>query len=497
MNKGKPRYGERTAGAIALFMLLMIMMLAMLAGIDLAAAKEAESNTTQTDASLLITKLERNITSLKERGFNTPRLDDALMDAKASYADRKFDQVLRLYSESILTISKMMYVSSEINMTSMLLDEAKKRELNISESMGHYTLSLSDFRNNNLDAAQKEIAQSKELVTDQLMTESTMIIADLKELAAALASTGINANAVNRTTADILAAERSKDFIRLFILASRISEMNTSIAGLLTIKEKMNRLEADGYSINRINDTIAELESLLDAGEYTQLSKRYNETISLIGKIYSVDKGIKKTEAGIGSPELAGIDLTEASELLNTSKSEFDLENYEKSEDYLARAKASLAEAEQANIFATILNKAKMRFDPISFLKKNWLSLILAILIGGIVIKVGGLFLVLKKSEQKLAKLKKEEEAITELMIKLQEEYFKEKIIDKDTYAAENNSFEKRLTQISEEIPLLIIRIKEKREKLAKMRMSKHKTADDHKATDHSKAETDSTSTNK
>jgi len=460
---------------------LMLIMTIILISICLTEAKEAESNTTQTEASLLISKLERNITSMKERGFNTPRLDDALADAKATYADRKFDQVLELYSESMLTISKMIYISNNLNITSMLLDEAKKRELNISESMSHYTLSLSEFRNNNIDTAQKEIMLSKELVSGQLMTESTKITTELKELAAALASTGINTNKVNRTTAEILAAERSKDFIKLFILASKISEMNKSIAELLAINEGMNQLEAEGYRTQRIKDTVAELESLLDAGEHSQISKRYNETMTLMGKIYSINADIKETEVKMISPELEGIDLTEASELLNTSKSEFELENYDKSEDYLARARASIEEAEQAHIFATILNKAKMRFNPILFIKKNWTYIIMMIIIGGIVIRVGGLFLILKQSEQRLAKLQKEQEAITELTKKLQEDYFREKVIDKETYTAENSNFEKRSTQISEEIPMLIIKIKEKHDKLAKMRLLKDKAEDNNK----------------
>lgn len=449
---------------------ISIFLLASLALLSALSSQASAANATKDDVSFMLSKLEKSISDLKSQGFNTIRLDDKLADMASQYANGRYDDAQRTYIESTSLITRMVYLTGLINSTGLLLEEAKKRGLETGDAGILYTAGTGEFRSNNFESAQVSLEKSQSLAIASLKNESAKIVEELKLMNATLSETGMSVPSLSKTIDEVVAAERANDMIRLFAAVRNIELISTSVSQLKAITQGIAELEEKGYRSGRAKDSLAEMSYILETGEYAAASELYNKTMAMIAKISLLDEELKNISDRLESPELTGIDFGETKDLINLSRSEFMLENYERSEEYLSQAKTSIEETEQAHIFTSILNKARAKFDLVGFLKRNWLKTIIILALLYAAVKAAMLIIRLKLDEKKLDSLKKEQAAIIDLTKKLQMDYYKHNVIDKETFLAESDNYEKRSTAISGEIPLLESSIKEKKEKIYKLR---------------------------
>ncbi len=447
----------------------MLLVVGVLLLISLSVQASAQ-NATKDDVSFMLSKLEKSISDLKEQGLNTIRLDDSLAEMTSQYANGRYDDAAKTYAESTSMINRMVYLTRLINSTGLLLEEAKKRGLETGDAGSQYTAGVGEFRSNNFEAAQISLEKSQSLAVAALKNESKRIVEELKLMSASMNESGMSVPALDKTIEEVLAAERANDMIRLFTAVRDIGLINTSVSQVKALTQGIAELEENGYENSRAKDSLQEMTYFLEASDYSTASQLYNQTMTMIAKIPWLDEELKKTAARLESPELEGIELSEAEDLINLSSSEFLLENYEQAEDYLNQAKVNIEETEQEHIFTSILNKARAKFDIIGFLKRNWLKTIIILALLYAAARAAMFIIRLKLDEKKLDELKKEQLAIVDLTKKLQMDYFKHNVIDKDTFQGESDNYEKRSTTISGEIPLLESSIKEKKEKIYKLK---------------------------
>ncbi|MBN1793048.1 hypothetical protein JW826_05180 [Candidatus Woesearchaeota archaeon] len=472
-----PAIENRTSGQrvthIALLTLTMICILTMtlmlalvLTPMTLAATT---STTTEFEAQQMIARAEKSITDIKSSGHQTPLLDDLLVEMKLDMLYGDYDKVSETYNTTKSHIDKLTALEDMTKQIESLMEEAIGRGINITGVSVHYNIGVGEFKKNSFETAERELSTSKELLVNSLKNQSADMKSGLEALENLNLEQELGLSIINKSIAEVSQYEERDDYMNVFATLSKTSQMNESLHQIIILKETINRLEAEGKRTERFNDQMRELMTLFEEEDYAGLGILFNETQTIIYQAKEVVAGLAEIDQRLASPEVQGIDFTEAQELLEISKEELALENYEKSRDYMDRAKSLIEEIEKEHLLTTLINKSKAKYNPVKFLKENWLYIILGVLMLRFFTKVSMSAGKIAVYEHQIRKLEREQEVIIELMRGLQEEYYLTKEIDKDTYEAEKANFEQRSSEINKEFPVLTAKIKKEQDKLAKV----------------------------
>ncbi|MBN1503415.1 hypothetical protein JW930_07790 [Candidatus Woesearchaeota archaeon] len=427
---------------------------------------------TKTEAENLVYKLEKNVSYLKSAGFTTIRIDDGLDDMRYRLASGDYDYVYATYFDLTSLIEELLYLDMLINKTSILIEEAEKRELDLGDTLLEYNAGVSEFQNNNFEASKTRLENSYNSVVEKLEGKSAGILEQYSLIMEQAANNSIATQSINTTLLSLRRAQKENDFATIFLMANEIDMINASINMLIEIKQEILALQIAGYSTKRMDDIYFELEHLVNSKDYTNLFSRYKETVRLIDTVYKLDQDINDTRIRIQNPELQGIDFSESEYYLNLSVFEFKSENYEQSENYLKQANDIFHETERKHLFASIVSKAKHKLSPLEFLKKNWWKLLIILPILLLSYKITRYYIMLWLLRLRIDKLQKEHKAIIELTKKLQLDYFKHKLVDKSTYTQQYSEFEIRRSNIEEELPYLESELEQESNKLEEIKHS-------------------------
>ncbi|MBN1156740.1 hypothetical protein JXA85_03930 [Candidatus Woesearchaeota archaeon] len=412
-----------------------------------------KSNVSDNQAGFTIAILQENITSIGEQGFDVARFEDSINDMRSLKDAGENDKVMEKYYETVSLIRKMFYLNDLIEKDKVLIEEAERQGLNTTMALLYYNLGSNEFRNGNFESAEASLAKSDSAVIGLLSGKSGKAIERLKSIPQQVNDEEL-VKLLEKLVNETLLAEKNKDFSRLFITTASIEEINHSVISLEHLKSSIENLELAGYKTKRLRDSFAGMIELFRERKYDEVIIMYNSTVAIMEKIRYIENETASLTEETRRQEYNGIDFSEAEHYINSSLREFSFENYEKSEEYLVKAKSLASKIEQKHLFTSMLNRAKMRLNIVEFLKKNWWKIIVLLVIASAVAVTTYNLLLLKSLERNLENLRKEQHTITEMTKTLQLDYFKHKTIDNETYKEGYSDFDRRMSRIKEEIPL-------------------------------------------
>lgn len=485
----KPEAAGRQSIRRALPLLSMLTIITVITIISCIAMQEVQAvqpKTTELEASGMASRLTNQISNLKEESYPTTRLEDMLAEMKNKIANLDFEGAAETYNQTLAQIEKLRELKEEIIQIDALLAEAEARNINTTNIMRYYTLGMGDYQNNNFESAEPNLDASKQELVKELSPYSTEMKKSMVELLNLSIEKNATSKVLNDTITKIEEYEKKEDYVHIFIELSKLNILNKTTHQIISLSESLSRMKSEGKKTSRFDDSLQEMTMLLEAKDYDGFSQLYDNTTSIMDMTRNLASGISQAEEKLKSPDLEGIDLSEAEELLSISKSEYELENYEKAESYLQRAKERIADLEKEHVFMAILNRTKAQYDPIGFLKKYWLPIIIAAVLLYLLLKLSKSVFKIVIYDGQMRRLEHEQDTIVELMRQLQKDYYMTKEIDRDTYEAEKNNFEKRTSEINKEFPVMTAKIQKEQERLGRIfsitRRRKYKTAKEKRA---------------
>lgn len=413
-------------------------------------------NATQPEAGLALSRLTRDVDALRDEGYPTARFDDAVMDMQLLYAQGDYVSAMLREAETRRLIEAMLAFDGRRQTVEELLKEAERFGLDATGPRLSLTQAESEYGKLNYEGAKAHQARAFDDVILLLEPKSGEAMARASALAAELEQAGIPLAKVNETVAGLEAAARERDYLSLFLLARDLESMDASIRSLIDLEREIALLRSEGYPTTRLRDRFLELERLFSEGSYPEFGVFYAETGRLIASVYATAELNARTRARIGAPEVLGIDFSRVEDLLVLSDEELALENYERARDYAKEASTLAEETEQDHLFMTVLNRAKGRLNLFAFLRVHWWQSLIVVSILSLLALVG---LTLGKTEYlalRIRRLVHERETIRDLLTRLQWDYYKLHVIDKESFIATTNQYQQRLDTIDETLPLLL-----------------------------------------
>lgn len=224
------------------------------------------------------------------------------------------------------------------------------------------------------------------------------------------------------------------------ISAAQVGKLDAE-AAIKDAEDNIERMMAAGFTVRVIDSILTEAKEEYEAGFYgftIQLCARINTTTNQAFKTYA-ELNDARTE--IGKKSEKGLDVTDASDLLELAQLEFDKENY-------AEAKRLVTEALVATEVAELINTPTFG----GYLKKYWFVLLLAIIVIVVAFVIGYPKLEESRLAGRMDNLRREEKLVEKLMEETDTRYYKQANIGKGEYTRMRDEHEKRLAKIRADI---------------------------------------------
>ena len=257
-----------------------------------------------------------------------------------------------------------------------------------------------------------------------------------------------------------------------FTLAQRSINATDARSAIDLAKIDMQEMMDSGFSIIRINDTIAEATNYYDAQKALEEKTGqgdYSTVISLTDKISSIKK-----EAFDTYDELSALkkkldessqkqDAAEAEAIYNEAMQEFKDERYAQANDKIEECYAKIIELQAAFTRVKAIYEASTKTIA-GFFSRNYVTIL--IVLGVLLV----LYIALRRRiyraiiRRKIRKLELEKEILNDLIRKAQEEYFKKGAISEGNYRIRVTKFAELIRDINRQIPIMTMKLEKETE---------------------------------
>lgn len=429
----------------------------------------ANRTVTEQDASLALGKANQILAEMSSQGFGVARVKDLIEEARREMVMKNYEKVILLTDEISDLKQKAADVQAQIKNAKSIISDAKKNMIDATEPEALLNLSIVEFALENYEGSQNLIESSIGKLKINTEEEIKIILGNLYILKNNSLNNGFNSTRLRDTISNAENALKTAEQRKIRELKPEFLNLNSSINLLIVAKKDIDEMAEAGLGISRISASFNEAKLALELGFYDRIEPISKNIRELELRAFDIDLNIKKAEAKIDEARRYGVEINEAYLLLNSSKNEFELENYEEAEKLLKQSFETAEKIVSESLLFGTISKSELRISAINFLKKFWwLILIIATIfyvLGFIVFQRVSIAML----EHILKRLQSEQEGLIELIRKVQTSYFKDKTIDKSTYELTINKYQDRIIQIKEKMPLLKEKLARKRDNALKL----------------------------
>jgi|GEM_PF-4932192 len=211
---------------------------------------------------------------------------------------------------------------------------------------------------------------------------------------------------------------------------------------LLDAEGAIRNMTDAGFNVGGENNLLTQAKAALDKKDLAGAKKLADEILRLEEKAFTVNNGIKDLESKITDAVAGGRETTESTKALGLAKEAFGRGDYDLAESRLSAASLTFTIESQ-------------RINAVQFLLRWWWAVIIASAIVSFLAISVRRELIMWNLTRRLAALHEEEKALTELMTRLQKEYYKERTVPKLEFYRNMYEYEKRLEKVRESIAKL------------------------------------------
>ncbi|MBS3130902.1 hypothetical protein J4212_00560 [Candidatus Woesearchaeota archaeon] len=420
-----------------------------------ASAQNQSSVYTLAQAKESIKNSQNAVNYMQGLGLNTDYARDMLNDANIFLENGDYGSVIETGGSIMALRDDAVSLRKKISNSRELLEDGKKLSLNVSGIEELLNQGTADFEIGNYEASSPSIEKSLAGISSLLGKQLESLIPAADSLQNLASGQGIELSAVNSASEEIRKKLSAGDFTGTSVLKSRILALNSSVHGLVSIRESVRYAESMNITHARFNDLYNEAFLSIELGQYANAEKAADESANLRGFMGSFQEERKNAEALIGELHATNLDASGPEKLLAQADEKFLLEDYGQAESLARSAAMGAQEVKASSLLFGVVSKSRIKFSLLEFLKKYWWAAALAAIAAG----VSGIFiyriLSARLLRMKISSLRKEEKAMIEMIKKSQADYFARKSISRESYNLAVDQYQERLLRIKEELPVL------------------------------------------
>jgi len=274
----------------------------------------------------------------------------------------------------------------------------------------------------------------------------------------------------------------------------------TALNALLQAEKDMQEMRSAGFGVVWVNDTLIEAKKYFEGEDYTDLLKDLMrirdpekrekakaliiEAQEKIGYPVDYEKVLEKTKEiskrkaqayditdsiGVYGSRIKKfedtMDMTEALEILDKARTEFEEERYDGAVKLLSQIDQKIEDIRSENTIVRALYRASKE-TTLNFIKEHYIGISITLIIFIAVFLLSYNRIRVKTLNKKIKDMEIEKQVLTELMKKAQTERYKKATMPKKTYDTKMARYKERIQQIKQQLPVVQARL----DKLAKMK---------------------------
>jgi hypothetical protein len=389
------------------------------------------------------------IKTMKDSGMNVWRIEELLVQAKNAFSNNETDRTSRLLIEIKALKEKTLEIDSKLKKEKDVITFLKDANISTGIIQEEYSKAISEFALGNLVGTEEHL--NKVISENRIILgrRYNYLLGELNE--SVFTGLGIKKDVMKQKEDMLKTSINERDFTKIKLLEKEIILTKKILSELDQAKKKMD--EMSSRNIPRFSDMFNEAKLRIEINQLDEAEKISGSLNELFEKEKKVSEKIAVLEGKISEYKLDGIDASVAEANLESIKKEYDVNNYEKAEKVLDENILLLETLKEEHLISGSLEtKSRMSFGD--FIKMNWW--IIAVLL----VAMASAYLLLHKRVEKsyysriVEKYKREKQAITEIMKKMQDDYFNKKIISKGEYEQKMDELQEKLAYIDGKMPI-------------------------------------------
>ena len=425
---------------------------------------------TEQDASLSINKAENKISYLNTIGISTARLSDLLNDAKISFEAKNYQEVADTGAQIESLAAFSVKLRADIAALSGMIDSGKSAGLDTSSAELSIGAAKSEFSAENYELASYHFKQAESSANEIFSSQLILSAAELNKSGVLLSEAGITLDVVaeKQDAAEKMIA--SGEFSGAMPLITETNLLANLTRALAEASKSSSELSEAGISTPVLEDTIKEAVFSLEQHDYTRAISLLAEFDSTKNRMLGILEYMDNIEKSIATAEADGIGASSTRNLLAKSRAEFALNHFDEAESLAKQSEENLKSLESSSLIFGALGRKRIVFDVFSFFKSHWLAIIAVLAAIAAAWKYSHEAISLKILAKKLAALKKEKETIMAMIKQAQEDYFKKKSMNENSYNNLVDNHQQRLMEIEEKLTMIESKLKKQNEKNSNIR---------------------------
>ncbi|HLG25121.1 MAG TPA: hypothetical protein VI564_09385, partial [Candidatus Nanoarchaeia archaeon] len=239
-----------------------------------------------------------------------------------------------------------------------------------------------------------------------------------------------------------------------------VESLNDSVFRVISAKNSILESSADGLKVSRESDLLKEAVIAAEIESSENVKSITGEIHSSLSMAKEIRQKMMQVNSSLENSRKNGIDLKSADSKFSGAVSSFDSYDYKKASELLAETSKEIEDAESSSLLFGVMKKDTIGINLAQLLRNNWAYVLAFIVLFAVAFIAFRGAISRHMTNTRISRLKREAEAIESLIKKLQEDYYKKKLISKYSYEAALDKHQKRSLEIKEVLPILESKIK-------------------------------------
>lgn len=414
--------------------------------------------------------LTRMKDELLSAGIGTTRINDLITEGDIYFNSQNYNKTREIISAAHELRDNAFNTKNQLNIVNTLYMDISKNNISLfktepSSIEWELNYSQREFEKENFEEALKTSGEIKKTLLNSISNKYAYLndsILTLEEKTGVLELSTYRIMTLKGMLAEALATGKISE---LEMIEKEVEDLSQSLTYYEEIKLAIPTLDSKNLSTQRIRDGLSETQASMNIADYKSainqlesLTKIIDHALKLKEEQTVFEKTLSEEKAKIQ------IDWTATEKLLEKSKYELAVGNYEEAELQLTLAKKTFESTKAQFLIESVAKKAP-GFNLKEFVTKNWLYIFAVIILIILVLKLTQKAWSYEIRRRHLSRMEKELKVIEKMVRELQKDYFARRKMSRESYDEAYETLEDKIILLKERISMLNKKIKKQENK--------------------------------
>jgi hypothetical protein len=393
--------------------------------------------------------------SIKEQfskeDFNTIRFEDIIQETKLAINEDDKAQInaliIRFEDLGELAYNTKMSLDT-YNKTIDALEKIDISEDDKTKILGIYNEAVIEFRNENYEGANKLLLNTQNYIKNSTEFYFIELFSKINSFKNQVKEIGLSTKPIISLEQKILDIKSKIDLSNISLVRDELININESIYIIKKIQEQWLFVKNKSINQELFEEIFVETKYYFENSRFEKIKELGKRSSELSQNIVNLEQKFEYISDKISELKLKNLEVNDAEVLLNKAKENYYQGNFELAEIDVNKAISILEEIESENIIFGALDKSRISFDILAFIKNNYKIIILVMGVITLIFCYGYEPARDKVMMYRYKNLRSREKNIIKQIKKIQTEYYVKKSISTDEYNNHLDTYQNSLIDI-------------------------------------------------